>query len=128
MTHFASTKISRSRLNIMSCPGNCHLYCFIALVSFFSILNSGLVISLQVDVLVTTAGGVEEDLIKCLGHTYKGDFSLSGAFLRSKGLNRIGNLYIPNANYCKFEDWIIPILDQMLEEQKAEVLSLNFYD
>ncbi|KAM7515593.1 hypothetical protein LguiA_005176 [Lonicera macranthoides] len=74
----------------------------------------------MVDVLVTTAGGVEEDLIKCLGHTYKGDFSLPGAFLRSKGLNRIGNLYIPNANYCKFEDWIIPILDQMLEEQKAE--------
>ncbi|CAL5360420.1 unnamed protein product [Camellia sinensis] len=74
----------------------------------------------MVDVVVTTAGGVEEDLIKCLAPTYKGDFSLPGAHLRSKGLNRIGNLLVPNENYCKFEDWIIPIFDQMLEEQTAK--------
>ena len=65
----------------------------------------------MVDVLVTTAGGIEEDLIKCLAPTYRGDFSLSGADLRSKGLNRIGNLLVPNDNYCKFEEWIIPIFD-----------------
>ncbi|KAJ4846277.1 hypothetical protein Tsubulata_008796 [Turnera subulata] len=40
--------------------------------------------------------------------------------LRSKGLNRIGNLLVPNDNYCKFEDWIIPIFDQMLKEQIEE--------
>lgn len=74
----------------------------------------------MVDVVVTTAGGIEEDLIKCLAPTYKGDFSLPGALLRSKGLNRIGNLLVPNDNYCKFEDWIIPIFDQMLREQKEE--------
>lgn len=71
--------------------------------------------------IVTTTGGIEEDLIKCLADTYRGEFSLPGAALRSKGLNRIGNLLVPNDNYCKFEDWIIPIFDQMLEEQKAEV-------
>ncbi|RYP27056.1 hypothetical protein DL767_007830 [Monosporascus sp. MG133] len=43
----------------------------------------------------------------------------SGAELRSKGLNRIGNLMVPNANYCAFEDWVMPILDNMLEEQEA---------
>ena len=80
-------------------------------------------ISPQVDVIVTTTGGIEEDLIKCLAPTYKGDFSLPGAVLRSKGLNRIGNLLVPNDNYCKFEDWIIPILDQMLKEQLEEVLT-----
>lgn len=77
----------------------------------------------MVDVVVTTAGGIEEDLIKCLAPTYKGDFSLGGASLRSKGLNRIGNLLVPNDNYCKFEDWIIPIFDQMLEEQTLEKVS-----
>jgi hypothetical protein len=46
---------------------------------------------------------------------------LPGAYLRSKGLNRIGNLLVPNDNYCKFEDWIIPIFDQMLREQNNEV-------
>lgn len=83
--------------------------------------------SFQVDVVVTTAGGIEEDLIKCLAPTYKGDFYLSGTHLRSKGLNRIGNLLVPNDNYCKFEDWIIPIFDQMLKEQTSEVFQFSFY-
>ncbi|KMZ69259.1 Deoxyhypusine synthase [Zostera marina] len=74
----------------------------------------------MVDVVVTTAGGIEEDLIKCLASTYKGDFNLPGATLRSKGLNRIGNLLVPNENYCKFEDWVIPIFDKMLQEQLTE--------
>ncbi|MED6130587.1 hypothetical protein PIB30_002181 [Stylosanthes scabra] len=74
----------------------------------------------MVDVIVTTAGGIEEDLIKCHAPTYKGDFSLNGAYLRKKGLNRIGNLLVPNKNYCEFEDWIVPIFDQMLAEQKNE--------
>ncbi|KAJ2252422.1 Deoxyhypusine synthase, partial [Coemansia sp. RSA 454] len=46
----------------------------------------------MVDVLVSSAGGVEEDFIKCLAPTYLGDFTLEGRALRSKGLNRIGNL------------------------------------
>lgn len=85
-------------------------------------------ISLQVDVVVTTAGGVEEDLVKCLAPTYKGEFSLPGAALRAKGLNRIGNLLVPNDNYCKFEDWIIPIFDQMFDEQTSMVFLFSNSD
>jgi hypothetical protein len=98
-----------------------------------------------VDCLVTTAGGIEEDFIKCLGSTVLGDFHLDGAELRRKGwereretagqqrkpevksgldwqtsLNRIGNLLVPNSNYCAFEDWVVPILDQMVAEQEGE--------
>lgn len=73
----------------------------------------------HVQVLVTTAGGIEEDIIKCLGKTYLAEFNLDGADLRKKGMNRIGNLIVPNDNYCKFEDWLTPILDAMLAEQKA---------
>ncbi len=32
----------------------------------------------KVDCIVATAGGVEEDFIKCLAPTYLGDFALSG--------------------------------------------------
>ncbi|KAK5955342.1 Deoxyhypusine synthase [Knufia fluminis] len=74
----------------------------------------------HVSAIVTTAGGVEEDFIKCLAPTYHGSFSSSGATLRSKGLNRIGNLVVPNNNYCAFEDWVVPILDEMLQEQEDE--------
>lgn len=72
----------------------------------------------HVSAIVTTAGGIEEDFIKCLGHTYMGSFSSPGADLRKKGLNRIGNLVVPNDNYCAFEDWVVPILDKMLQEQE----------
>ncbi|XP_049563084.1 deoxyhypusine synthase isoform X2 [Orcinus orca] len=77
-------------------------------------------VNAMVDVLVTTAGGVEEDFIKCLAPTYLGEFSLRGKELRENGINRIGNLLVPNDNYCKFEDWLMPILDQMVLEQNTE--------
>ncbi|KAI0503151.1 Deoxyhypusine synthase [Xylaria bambusicola] len=73
----------------------------------------------HVSCIVTTAGGIEEDFIKCLGDTYMSSFSAKGSDLRAKGLNRIGNLMVPNVNYCAFEDWVVPILDKMLEEQEA---------
>ncbi|ODH45164.1 deoxyhypusine synthase [Paracoccidioides brasiliensis] len=73
----------------------------------------------HISAIVTTAGGVEEDFIKCLAPTYLGSFSTPGQSLRAKGLNRIGNLIVPNNNYCAFEDWLMPILDKMLEEQEA---------
>ncbi|PWN31612.1 putative deoxyhypusine synthase [Meira miltonrushii] len=70
-----------------------------------------------VSALVTTAGGIEEDIIKCLGTTHLGQFHLDGSDLRKRGLNRIGNLLVPNDNYCKFEDWVMPKLEKMREEQ-----------
>ncbi|RYG68690.1 hypothetical protein EON64_04620 [archaeon] len=76
--------------------------------------------SCQVDCVVSTAGGVEEDFIKCMSDTYLGDFKLGGRELRSQGVNRLGNLLIPNANYCAFEDWLMPILDRMADEQVNE--------
>lgn len=81
----------------------------------------------HVHCLVTTAGGLEEDLIKCLGKTYLSPegFSADGATLRSKGMNRIGNLLVPNDNYCRFEDWLMPILDAMFAEQEAGAVAAD---
>jgi deoxyhypusine synthase len=72
-----------------------------------------------VDAIVTTGGGVEEDFMKCFTPAYMGDFNLSGATLRKKGINRIGNTLVPNNNYVQFEKWIMPILDQLVDEQKT---------
>ncbi|KAF1809837.1 Deoxyhypusine synthase [Eremomyces bilateralis CBS 781.70] len=72
----------------------------------------------HVDAIVTSAGGIEEDFIKCLGDTYTGSFDADGTKLRAAGMNRIGNLIVPNDNYCAFEDWVIPVLDQMYKEQE----------
>ncbi|MFA4960436.1 MAG: deoxyhypusine synthase [Candidatus Pacearchaeota archaeon] len=72
-----------------------------------------------VDVIVTTAGGIEEDFIKCLGDFKIGDFNLSGKELRKEGINRIGNILVPNSRYCRFEEFLIPIL----EKHKNETLT-----
>jgi len=74
----------------------------------------------MVDVIVTTAGGIEEDFLKCYAPHYMGDFRLKGEKLRRKGLNRIGNLIVPNKNYCLFEDWFAPLLNKMHDEQEAD--------
>jgi deoxyhypusine synthase len=76
----------------------------------------------MVDVIVTTAGGIEEDIIKCFQPTFIGDFKLSGRELRKKGINRIGNLLVPNKNYCEFEDWFSPLLEAMHDEQDEAAL------
>jgi deoxyhypusine synthase len=71
----------------------------------------------KVNFISTTAGGVEEDIMKCLGDFYLGDFSVSGKELYEKGLNRIGNIFVPNERYMQFEDFIQPILQELYEKQ-----------
>ncbi|HPD81804.1 MAG TPA: deoxyhypusine synthase [Candidatus Pacearchaeota archaeon] len=72
----------------------------------------------KVDVCVTSGGGFEEDIIKCLADTVLGDFRLPGKELREKAINRIGNLLVPNNNYIQFEEFSMPILEELYAEQK----------
>jgi len=72
----------------------------------------------QIDVLVTTAGGLEEDVIKLLGPYVLGDYNESGKKLRQSGINRTGNLYIPNSRYIKFEKFLTPLLAMLYKRQK----------
>jgi len=71
-----------------------------------------------VDVLVTTAGGLEEDILKLLGSYILGDYEASGKLLREKGINRTGNLFIPNSRYIKFEKFITPFFQRLYKQQK----------
>jgi deoxyhypusine synthase len=72
----------------------------------------------KVNVCVTTCGGIEEDIIKCLGDFVLGDFRANGKELREKGINRIGNIFVSNNRYVEFEEFIQPILKELFEEQK----------
>ncbi|MFA6022787.1 MAG: deoxyhypusine synthase [Candidatus Pacearchaeota archaeon] len=71
----------------------------------------------KVNVVVTSAGGFEEDIIKCLGDFVLGDFRADGKELREKAVNRIGNIFVPNSRYEKFEDFVMPILEELYQEQ-----------
>ncbi|MBS3090990.1 deoxyhypusine synthase [Candidatus Pacearchaeota archaeon] len=72
----------------------------------------------KVNVLVTTAGGVEEDIIKCLRDFVLGDFRANGKELREKGINRIGNIFVSNNRYIEFEEFTQKILEEFYQEQK----------
>ena len=72
----------------------------------------------KINVVVTTAGGVEEDIIKCLGDFFLGDFQAQGKELREKGINRIGNIFVSNNRYVEFEKFFQPLLEEIYQEQK----------
>ncbi|KAF2858752.1 Deoxyhypusine synthase [Piedraia hortae CBS 480.64] len=76
----------------------------------------------HVSAIVTTAGGVEEHLIKRLAPAFLGgSFDVAtGERLRRRGTNRIRDLLIPNDNYWAFEDWIMPALDRIVLEHEEK--------
>lgn len=74
----------------------------------------------MIDVLVTTGGGVEEDILKTMNPHKLASFDLKGVVLRESGFNRIGNLVVPNLNYFEFETWFTKVLDTLLEDYSEE--------
>ena len=74
-----------------------------------------------VHILVTTAGGIEEDIIKGIKPFVVGSFEADGKTLRERGINRIGNIFVPNDRYLKFEDELMAdFLAELYEKQKKE--------
>jgi deoxyhypusine synthase len=71
-----------------------------------------------VHVLSIAAGGIEEDIIKCLKPFVKGSFEMSGRMLSEKGVGRIGNILAPYDRYLYFEKFMNPFFDRIYEEQK----------
>jgi deoxyhypusine synthase len=71
-----------------------------------------------VDVIITTAGSIEEDFIKSGKSFLLGSFSMDDLELNKKGINRIGNILVPNDRYIWFEKKIQPILKEMYSEKK----------
>jgi deoxyhypusine synthase len=69
-----------------------------------------------IDVLVTTIGGVEEDIIKCLKPFVLGSYDAPGRVLRDHGINRTGNIFIPNDRYLYFERFLNPFLERINNE------------
>ena len=74
----------------------------------------------MVDCIVTTAGAIEEDFIKCLGKFYIGGFNVNDKEFRKNRFNRIGNMFLPSSNYEKLEDWLEPLFEEMYQKQKTE--------
>jgi deoxyhypusine synthase len=52
-----------------------------------------------VDVIITTCGTIDHDMARCWRNYYKGSFVMNDSKLHKQGLNRLGNILVPNESY-----------------------------
>lgn len=71
------------------------------------------------NILVTTSGSIEEDIMKSFGEKFElSNFYADDTAMYERGENRIGNLLIRNESYMKFEDKMNEFLSRIYEKQK----------
>ena len=77
-----------------------------------------------VDVIVTTCGTLDHDLARVWRKYYHGDFLMDDADLHRKGINRLGNILIPNDSYgIVLEQKMQPMLEDLYKEGKKVMSS-----
>ena len=73
----------------------------------------------MVDVVITTSGTLDHDLARAWKNYYHGDFSADDISLHKHGVNRLGNVLIPNENYgIILEKKMQPVLKEMYKNKK----------
>jgi len=75
-----------------------------------------------VDVIVTTCGTVDHDIARCWKNYYKGSFQMDDAKLHREGVNRLGNVLVPNESYgMLIENKMQNLLQNLWKEGIKEV-------
>jgi len=73
------------------------------------------------NVIITTCGTLDHDIARTYENYFHGDFNLDDVALGDEGLNRLGNVIIPNECYGEIlENILIPWLEEIEEERKKE--------
>ncbi len=73
-------------------------------------------------VLITTCGTLDHDLARVWEDYYHGEFEADDSELHKQGINRLGNIFIPNSSYGEvLERHMQPLLAEIVEE-KGDVL------
>ena len=73
-----------------------------------------------VDVVITTCGTLDHDIARAFKDYYHGSFEMDDAKLRKKGVNRLGNVLVPNESYgIVLEEKLLPIISDIYKEKKV---------
>ena len=76
----------------------------------------------MIDAVVTTCGTLDHDIARVLADYYHGDFRMDDLRLREEGVNRLGNVLVPDESYgIPIENWIQPILSELYDKNKRWV-------
>ncbi len=72
-----------------------------------------------VDVIITTCGTMDHDIARSFKNYYHGSFLMDDAELHRRGINRLGNVLVPNESYGEIiENFMMPILEELYKEKK----------
>src|SRR4030067_422757 len=75
-----------------------------------------------VDVIITTCGTLDHDLARCWKDYYRGSFVMNDTKLHEEGVNRLGNVLVPNESYgIIIEQKIQALLQDLYAEGKREL-------
>jgi deoxyhypusine synthase len=75
-----------------------------------------------VDVVITTCGTLDHDMARCWRNYYKGSFVMNDTELHKKGINRLGNVLVPNDSYGTIiEQKMQALLESLWKEGIKEV-------
>jgi len=73
----------------------------------------------KINAIITTCGTIDHDLARIWKDYYNGKFEINDIELHKKGINRLGNVFIPNENYgIILEDKIKKITEIIYKEKK----------
>jgi len=73
-----------------------------------------------VDVVITTCGTLDHDLARSWKDYYHGDFAMDDAELREEGVNRLGNVLVPDESYgLVLEERLLPMFEEILAGRQA---------
>ena len=70
----------------------------------------------KIHAIITTASGIEEDIIKHLSSFKLGEFEVLGRSLFEHGVGRIGNIFVPNNRYLYLERFMNGLLNDLYSE------------
>lgn len=71
------------------------------------------------DVVITTCGTLDHDIARLWKDYYHGDFFMDDKKLHKKGINRLGNILIPNESYGMIlEEKLQPMINEIYRETK----------
>jgi deoxyhypusine synthase len=70
-----------------------------------------------VDVIITAGGSLDHDLIRSSKKYLVGDFMMDDKELHKKGINRIGNVLVPNDCYVYLEKFMQPVYEELYKQQ-----------
>ncbi len=75
-----------------------------------------------VDVVITTCGTIDHDMARCWKDYYRGSFVMNDSKLHEEGVNRLGNVLVPNDSYgVVIEAKMQKLLQDLYKEGKREI-------